>query len=263
MDSKVKENEEPIILKSAKVSSQVIDSKELSKINKLTLEPLKEEDIFVFKVAMCDNEIDRHFEVFPLKTLEGLQKMYIGKTVIKDHKKISDNQVARIYDTELVQTASKTTKNGELYTQLIARCYMLNTETNKNLIAEIKAGIKKEVSVGCKIGSAICSICGIDNMKEYCNHWWGRTYDNKVCHFKLENPKDAYELSFVAVPAQIKAGITKKYGEKSKEIIDTKDKKNNDIDNKEKESNLELKIKDIDSFLFLNKNKNFGGLGNE
>lgn len=198
-----------MILKSAEVSSQQFDNTDLTKINKLTLEPLKKEDVFIFKVAMCDNEVDRDFEAFTLKTLEQFKDMYIGKTVIKDHSKTSDNQVARIYDTELVQYYDKTTQSGEIYTQLVARCYMLNNESNKNLISEIKAGIKKEVSVGCSVSKAICSICGADNRENYCRHLAGRIYENKMCHYKLDEAHDAYEVSFVAVPAQVKAGTVK------------------------------------------------------
>lgn len=245
------DTEDNIIVKSAQVSSQKIDTKELSQINKLTLEPLSEEDIFTFKVAMCDNEVDRDFEVFPIKSLKILQKMFIGKTIIKDHKRSSDNQIGRIYATELVQEENKTTKSGEIYTKLVGKCYMLNNEANKDLIAEIKAGIKKEVSVGCSLKKCICSICGTDNMEKWCNHLWGRTYEGKECYFSLEDAKDAYELSFVAVPAQSRAGIIKKFEDKKKNLENEKYK------NKEKEEsdfNLNLEIEILDSFLFINKN---------
>lgn len=244
--------ESGLILKAAQVSAQEITSKELSQINKLTLEPLKAEDVFVFKVAMCDNEIDRQFEVFPIKTLQELQKLYIGKTIIKDHRRSADNQVARIYDTELLQNGSKTSKSGELYTQLIAKCYMLSNEANKNLIAEIKAGIKKEVSVGCAVNKALCSICGVDNRKDYCRHYWGKSYEGKTCHFSLEEAKDAYELSFVAVPAQAKAATIKNYGAKFKEFDET-EKYNNNKNNEESE--LKLRFKMLGSFLFTNKER--------
>lgn len=213
-----------MIFKSAEVSAQQFDSNELVKINKLTLEPLNKDDIFIFKVAMCDNEIDRHFEVFTLKALEQLKDMYIGKTVIKDHSHTSDNQVARIYDTELIQYNGKLTKNNEVYTQLVARCYMLNNESNKDLIAEIKAGIKKEVSVGCSVNKAECSICGTDNIKDYCKHISGRIYENKMCYHRLDEAHDAYEVSFVAVPAQVKAGTVKKNNDSKIDIAILKQK---------------------------------------
>lgn len=222
-----------MVLKSASVQSQEVTDAELRAINKFTLTPLTKEEVFTFKLAMCDNEIDRDFEVFPLKTLQDLSKLFVGKTVIKDHRHVADNQVARIYSTELVQDGAKTTKNGELYTQLVAHCYMLNTDANKDLIAEIKGGIKKEVSVGCACGSAVCSVCGVDNRKDYCRHYWGREYDGKTCYFKLENAKDAYEVSFVAVPAQPKAGTTKQYGAEFKEFDDEESRENETVETPE------------------------------
>ncbi len=92
---------------------------------------------------------------------------------------------------------------------------MLNTDSNKDLIAEIKGGMKKEGSVGCSVSSAICSICGTDNAKNYCRHWGGKSYEKEggqqVCTFKLDGANDAYEYSLVAVPAQRAAGTCKSY----------------------------------------------------
>lgn len=52
-----------------------------------------------------------------------------------------------------------------------------------------------------------CSICG----KENCEHHGGERYDGKLCFFTLLDPVDAYEWSFVAVPAQRKAGVIKSF----------------------------------------------------
>lgn len=240
---------EGVICKAVGVENQEVTEDELKKINKFTLTPLKAEEVFTFKLVMGDNELDdRNYEPFNLNALKDLKKLYIGKTMIKDHRRTADNQIARVYDTELVQDSSKTVKTGEIYTKLIAKCYMVKTEKNTDLISEIKAGIKKEVSTSCKPKHAYCSICGVDNMKTYCSHWWGKEYETqegkKTCYFTLDGAKEAYEVSFVAVPAQPRAGTTKNYGgkEKPKEI-----NKNN------KEAEIDLKIKTIASFLFIEK----------
>lgn len=239
---------EGIITKAAQVSTLTVDEKELAKINKFTLEPLKAEDVFIFKVAMCDNEIDRSSEVFPLSSLKKMQKLFIGKTMIKDHMRSADNQVARIYNTELSASATEVTKTNEVYTQLVAHCYMLATEANKDLIAEIKGGIKKEVSVGLRISKAICSICGTDNAKTWCKHYRGQEYDKQVCHYSLEDPSDAYELSFVAVPAQPRAGTTKNYGGKPTKEADPAPAPEQTADT----NATDLRFKDLEIFLFLN-----------
>lgn len=203
-----------LIYKAAALEAQEVTEAELRAINKYTLEPLAAEDVFTFSAVLCDNEVDRQYEHFTVKALKELQKYFEGKTVIKDHNPRADNQVARIYATELAAT-DKTTKSGEAYMQLKAHCYMVRTESNKDLITEIKAGIKKEGSVGFRAASVICSICGTDNAKSYCRHWPGKTYDKEggpqVCTFKLDGVSDAYEFSLVAVPAQRAAGVSKSY----------------------------------------------------
>lgn len=211
-----------VIQKLASVSPLEVTDADLKKINKYTLSPVKAEDVFIFKASIADNEQDdRNYMPFNLKALQDLKKLYPGKTMLKDHARSADNQIARIYDTELVQNANKTTDLGELHTELIAKIYMIKTDSNKDLIAEIKGGIKKEVSTATVPEKMICSICGADNMKDYCRHWPGMEYEvtdaegkatKRRCKMLLHGAKEAYELSFVAVPAQPRAGTHKSIG---------------------------------------------------
>lgn len=213
-DNKHAAGDAGLIYKAAQLEAQEVTEAELREINKLTLEPLAAEDVFTFSAILCDNEVDRQFEHFTDKALKDMKKLFVGRPVIKDHQARADNQVARIYATELVDTG-KTLANGEPYRQLKAHIYMVRTESNKDLIAEIKAGIKKEGSVGCRVASCLCSVCGTDNAKQYCPHWPGQSYMKDgapvVCTFKLDGVKDAYEFSLVAVPAQRAAGVSKSY----------------------------------------------------
>ena len=225
-----------------------ITDSELEKINALSIKELSADEVFIFKVAMCDNEIDRDFEYFPADTLAQMAELFKGKTVISDHKRMASNQVARIYDTELVKTGEYSL-SGENYTQLVAKCYMLKNESTADLIAAIEAGITKEVSVSCAIKSAVCSICGTDNRETYCKHWNGETYDGEVCYFALKGALDAYELSFVAVPAQPKAGVTKSYG--GKEPVEKQDEAEPNTANEA----LTLSIENVGAFLFAKKSK--------
>lgn len=203
-----------LLYKSAKLETQDVTEAELAEINKHTLAPLTADEVFTFSAVLCDNDLDRDFDRFSIKALKQLQQLFIGRPVIKDHEHRADNQVARIYATELV-TTEQTLANGEPYTQLKAHCYMVKTSSNADLITEIRAGIKKEGSVGFRAASSICSICGRDNAKEYCRHWPGLSYLKDgvltVCTFTLDGATDAYEFSLVAVPAQRQAGVSKSY----------------------------------------------------
>jgi hypothetical protein len=60
------------------------------------------------------------------------------------------------------------------------------------------------------MGRSVCSICG----GEYgaCGHRKGEYYEGQLCCAILRDPVDAYEFSFVAVPAQREAGVLKGLG---------------------------------------------------
>ncbi|MBQ8123918.1 MAG: hypothetical protein IJ170_11555 [Ruminococcus sp.] len=185
----------------------------LDKINKFTRRPLTEEEVYVFPAVLCDNDIDRDGERFSDEALETLRELFVGRTGIFDHKAAAANQAARIFDTELAEDPSRKTKDGRPYKFLRAKAYMVRTEENRDLIAEIDGGIKKEVSISCAAAVRRCSVCGNDRNSGGCAHVNGKTYAGKLCHTILDKITDAYEWSFVAVPAQVRAGVTKKFSD--------------------------------------------------
>ena len=191
--------------------AQEVTADDLELINRFTRKKLENEDVFTFNVILCDNEIDRDGERFDTHSLERLKSMFVGITGIFDHNHSCKNQTTIIFKTEVITDQSRSTSFGEAYTYLKATAYMPRTERNKNLIAEIDAGIKKEVSVCCSVKGYICSVCGNDMRSEKCNHIKGVEYSGKICHCILKDPSDAYEWSFVAVPAQVGAGVVKNH----------------------------------------------------
>ena len=184
------------------VSSGVPTAVQLEAINALAKVQLTQDQVYVFSLRLCDDQVDRDFERFDAAALPGLAKLFIGRTGIVDHSWRADNQVARIFETQVVQEA------GISYIK--AWAYIRRGGSNEEMIADIEAGIKKEVSVGCAMGRCLCSICG----SEYgtCGHLKGEAYDGQVCCAILKEPMDAYEFSFVAVPAQKDAGVLKALG---------------------------------------------------
>ncbi len=191
-------------------------AEELEKINKFARRPLNAEELYVFSVVLCDNEIDRDFERFSTNALEKMAPMFIGKTGIFDHSGKAQDQIARIFECEAEQVPGAVTKRGEPYCRLKARVYTIKCDSTKDFILSLDAGITKEVSVGCSMGASYCSICATDRRTGHCEHKKGRFYRKNgvkyLCHNVLDNPLDAFEWSFVAVPAQPKAGVIKAYG---------------------------------------------------
>ena len=176
--------------------------RQLEAINALSKAELTAEQVYVFSLRLCDDQVDRDHERFDTEALAGLAKLFIGKTGILDHQWSAGNQVARIFETEVVRE--------DRVSYIKAWAYIRRGGRAEELIADIEAGILKEVSVGCAMGMAVCSVCG----SEYgtCGHRKGEHYDGQLCCAILREPMDAYEFSFVAVPAQREAGVLKALG---------------------------------------------------
>ena len=185
-------------------------AEELAHINRYAKTPLTAEQVYAFAVRLCDNEVDRDYERFETAGLERLGELFLGRSGIFDHQWSARGQTARIYRTEVVSEPGRITAAGDGYCYLKGWAYLLRTEANAELIAEIEGGIKKEVSVGCSVAESVCSVCGAP--AGTCHHVKGEFYDGKLCFTELRQPTDAYEWSFVAVPAQRDAGVLKRYG---------------------------------------------------
>ncbi len=190
------------------ISSGTPTAAQLEEINALARAKLTGEQVYVFSLRLCDDQIDRDFERFDTAALPVLARMFVGKTGVIDHRWSSDNQVARIFSAEAVEEA------GICFIK--AWAYIRRGGANEEIIGDIEAGIKKEVSVGCAMGRSVCSICG----GEYgsCGHQKGEYYDGKICAAILKEPLDAYEFSFVAVPAQPLAGVLKGRGSRGRKL---------------------------------------------
>ncbi len=200
------------ILKEAQASeTETLHAEDLALIHAQSRKELTAEEVYTFSVRLCDNQVDRDFDRFTKATLEELATLFVGKSGIFDHSWTAKGQACRIYKTEVVEENPQDENGyGEGSYFLKGFVYMIRTASNADLIAEIDAGIKKEVSVGCSVRESLCSICG-ENI-EACGHNKGETYEAGLCFSELIGATDAYEFSFVAVPAQQKAGVMKGMG---------------------------------------------------
>ena len=190
----------------------------MEKVNRFTKRELHEDEVFLFDVVLCDNDIDRDLEAFSEEALGSLKELLVGRTGILDHQPTAKGQTARLYDTALVPDPARRTRDGREYLALHGSAYMVRTSSNADLIREIEGGIKKEISIACACRDRHCSVCG----QAQCSHIPGRTYGARTCYRVLDAVHDAYEWSFVAVPAQPAAGVTKQYQRGEAEDMDQK-----------------------------------------
>lgn len=180
---------------------------ELEQIRRYTRRDFAPEELYVFPAVLCDNQIDRDGERFSRDCLRELAELFVGVTGVFDHRASAEGQHARIFAARVVEDSGRPSNCGEPYTALRAEIYMPRNEKTAGLIAEIDAGIKKEVSVSCAVSRSVCSVCG--EPAGTCSHQRGKRYGEIPCHVIHCAATDAYEWSFVAVPAQPLAGVTK------------------------------------------------------
>ncbi len=160
--------------------------------------PMEPEQVYVFSVRLCDDQVDRDGERFDTGALEPLGRMFLGKPGIVDHNWSAEKQAARIFHTEVVREGQVSWLKAWAYVPRMGK---------EQLIADIESGIRREVSISCSMGRRECSLCGGEIGA--CGHVPGRTYEGGSCVGILKEPRDAYEFSFVAVPAQPQAGVMK------------------------------------------------------
>ena len=74
------------IMKQARLMKAALDEGELALINAQALRPLTAEEVFCFRLAACNNRVDRDIERFTEATLEGFASLFVGRPVLLDHK---------------------------------------------------------------------------------------------------------------------------------------------------------------------------------
>ena len=195
--------------------SAVVGLGDIDLINKNTLSPLKPEDVFTYKVQICDNDVDRVGDKLSDHALEQIVEKIKGVAGLKDHDWSVENQVARLYDAHLVEDEENKTVLGEKRKYVQGSAYTL--ASNKEMIDKIKSGLLKEVSISFNSSNDRCSICGEPMVKDgndvgHCKagHIAGELYDGELCYNNIDNIDDVLEWSMVAVPCQRRAGINKK-----------------------------------------------------
>jgi sulfatase maturation enzyme AslB (radical SAM superfamily) len=156
---------------------------ELEQINSMTRRELEEENLYLFSVRLCDNEVDRDGERFTTETLQELAPMFVGKSGIFDHQWSAHGQSARLYKCEVVTEPARLNQAGEVYCWLKGYAYMLRSEHTKALIDEIEEKVAKNCGV------KPISIEGRANLS-----WVLMDYGSVVVHVFLPETRDYYRL---------------------------------------------------------------------
>ena len=185
----------------ARQSAESASDADLETIKKFALRDLSAEDLWLGKMALANDQVDRSGERFPVTYLERFAATLPGKPVLIGHR--HDSQpVGKFYDADVVPRADG---GGN---DLIARYYL---RAGNPLAADIELGIASGVSIGARADRRFCGICAKDYDrpgKDRCAHQVGESYDGKTCFLEWggdASKVEALEGSFVASPCQLGA----------------------------------------------------------
>ena len=64
------------------VDNAQVTEEQLEQISAFARRPLAADEVYVFSMILCDNEIDRDYERFPRQSLEVLGRLFIGLSLI-------------------------------------------------------------------------------------------------------------------------------------------------------------------------------------
>lgn len=178
-----------------------ISADDLAKIQRFALTELKAEDLAVFRMNLCNDQIDRHASRFPKEELEAINRMIVGKPTMVNHD-MNALPRGRFFDSRMAKGStgphSISEAKGALFVQ--PSTYMLREPENESFIRNIEAGIYSGTSIGFAFDRPECSVCGCD-LRE-CAHWPGEEYDGEACHYIMHGVSDVFEGSIVPLGSQ-------------------------------------------------------------
>lgn len=181
--------------------AQHITDQDLAKIQRFALKELKSEELAVFRMNLCNDQIDRHASRFPEKELKAINRMIVGKPTMVNHD-MSALPRGRFFDSRMAigptGTQSISTSTDALFVQ--PSTYMLREPENESFIRNIEAGIYSGTSIGFAFDTPECSVCNCD--LRVCAHWPGEDYDGEICHYIMHDVRDVFEGSIVPLGSQ-------------------------------------------------------------
>lgn len=181
-----------------------ISEDQLAKIRKFTLDDIPADQLYVRKMLLAHNAIDRDNERFSEKILEDFAATLPGKSVLIGHEWGPPGKGlyfdAHLEEMDLQAARSMTGEDLKLpdgvtqFRALFAWFYTVKTADKESLLADIDAGIIRHVSIGFKAA----------NLVRVSNEQTGETL-----FYEYKGPGEAREGSLVWLGAQPGATITK------------------------------------------------------
>jgi hypothetical protein len=164
----------------------------LSAVNRFALRPLGQDEIAVFTLDLCHNQIDRHFSRFPEDELEKINGMVPGRPLMERHDLRGSLPRGTFFRSNVHRDGPKMSVRPDVY--------VLRTNENEDFILNIEGGVYRETSIGFSFQTPECSICAKD--LRTCDHVPGRSYGPDICHYVMRDVLEVIEGSVVPSGSQ-------------------------------------------------------------
>lgn len=193
---------------------------------RFALAPLQPEEIYVRRLALCNDRYDRTGERFPPYYLERFAATLPGKPLLAHHDR-RQFPLGRFFRAEVTQepeppAGEKHTGLPARTTWLYCRVYLVRTPGNEEIRRQIDAGIYSHVSIGFRWADLTCDLCGKSYFRSDCPHVIGQEYDGRPCTATYGGDParvEAVEASLVYLGAQYGAVITKSSDRRAEKAV--------------------------------------------
>ncbi len=197
-----------------------VSEADLELINRsFALRPLTAEQVYVRRIALCNDQYDRTQERFPRSYLERFAETLPGKPLLAHHDRHS-YPVGRFFRAE-VGTGDGARADGTPTDGIRAEgsgnwlycwVYLVKTPANEEIRAQIDGGVYSHVSIGFRWADLRCDLCGKSYFRGDCPHVIGQEYEGRVATATYGGDLgrvEAVEGSLVYLGAQYGAVVTK------------------------------------------------------
>jgi phage head maturation protease len=164
---------------------------EMALVNRFSLKPLSRQDVALFTMQLCHNQLDKHHSRFADDELPKINRMVVGRPLMTNHD-LKRLPKGIFFDSRVQTIGAKMT--------VCPSFYILRTAANAEFIGNIEGGIYRETSIGFAFDLAECSVCHHDLRQ--CDHQPGERYGREVCYYTMHNVTSVIEGSIVPAGSQ-------------------------------------------------------------
>lgn len=190
--------------------SVAVSEEDIGLINeRYALAPLLAEQVYVRRLAVCNDQYDRTGERFPRAYLERFAETLPGKPLLAHHDK-GEFPLGRFFRAEVKTEPGADGKPP--VTWLYCWVYLVKTAGNLEVRTQVDAGVYSHVSIGFRWADLTCDLCSRSYFQGECPHVIDREYDGRRCTATYSGDPErveAIEASLVYLGAQYGAVVTK------------------------------------------------------